>query len=496
MTTFEDSDLGGAARRPRPSVAQQRVERTAGGGRTLLPLVALGMDVLSLAVALGLAAYATSRLFTAQPSPGGDHLGVVVPLMAAGWLVSIGLLGGYDGRAFGAGSEEFRRIVNSSFVVLALVGAGCYVFSYPLERSFFFSTIVLAPPLLLNGRMILRVALKDARRRGLLCHRVMIVGAAHHVGEVKEVLDRESWLGYLVVGSLAPERTPRPADYMGPLPWQAARTAAMARALRADVVFLAGGAFSSSAEMRQLAWELEHEAIQVVIAPSVTDVSAERVRVRPVGGLPLIHLEKPRSEAAVRRAKRTFDIIGSFLLLVAFSPVFAFAAYKIRRFDGGPIVFRQERVGRENRTFRCLKLRTMVTDAEELLSRLHAEQGYEGGLFKMENDPRITAPGRWLRRYSIDELPQLVNVLRGDMSLVGPRPPLSHEVAQYDDDMARRLRVRPGMTGLWQVSGRSDLSWSEAIRLDLYYVDNWSMVQDLTILARTLGAVLGSDGAY
>ena len=166
------------------------------------------------------------------------------------------------------------------------------------------------------------------------------------------------------------------------------------------------------------------------------------------------------------------------------------------RHDRGPILFRQTRVGRDGKTFYCWKFRTMVTNAEELLADLHQQQGYEGGLFKMEDDPRVTPPGKWLRRFSLDELPQLVNVLIGDMSLVGPRPPLRHEVAQYDDDMARRLRVRPGMTGLWQVSGRSELSWSEAIRLDLYYVDNWSMFQDLTILARTFGAVFGSRGAY
>ena len=158
--------------------------------------------------------------------------------------------------------------------------------------------------------------------------------------------------------------------------------------------------------------------------------------------------------------------------------------------------FRQNRVGRDGETFHCWKFRTMVTNAEELLEDLKQQQGHEGVLFKMADDPRVTAPGRWLRRFSLDELPQLWNVLKGDMSLVGPRPPLGHEVAQYDDDMARRLRVRPGMTGLWQVSGRSDLAWSEAIRLDLYYVDNWSMFQDLTILARTFGAVFGSRGAY
>jgi lipopolysaccharide/colanic/teichoic acid biosynthesis glycosyltransferase len=159
-------------------------------------------------------------------------------------------------------------------------------------------------------------------------------------------------------------------------------------------------------------------------------------------------------------------------------------------------MFRQTRVGRDSNRFQVLKFRTMVTNAEQLLAQLHAEQGYEGGLFKMTDDPRITGPGKWLRRFSVDELPQLINVLKGDMSLVGPRPPLAHEVAQYDEDITRRLRVRPGMTGLWQVSGRSSLAWSEAVRLDLYYVDNWSMVQDLTILARTFGAVFSSRGAY
>ena len=245
-----------------------------------------------------------------------------------------------------------------------------------------------------------------------------------------------------------------------------------------------------------LSRSVDVEDIAVVIAPSVTDVSSERVSVRPVGGMPLIHLEKPRSAEAVRRAKRTFDIVCTLGLLLFFAPVFAFAAFRVWKHDRGPILFRQTRVGRDGETFRCWKFRTMVLNAESLLAELHAQEGYEGGLFKMENDPRVTPPGKWLRRFSLDELPQLVNVLKGDMSLVGPRPPLQHEVAQYDDAMARRLRVRPGMTGLWQVSGRSDLAWSEAIRLDLYYVDNWSMFQDLTILARTFGAVFGKHGAY
>ncbi len=265
----------------------------------------------------------------------------------------------------------------------------------------------------------------------------------------------------------------------------------------ADVIFLAGGALDSADQLRRIAWELEERDVQVVVAPSVTDVSAERVRVRPVGGLPLMHIDKPARGARLtcRQARASTSSGRSRCsccsLRCSSSPRSGSSCTTAAR-----CCFSQERTGRDGSTFRCLKFRSMVVDAEQRLAELHAVVGYEHGLFKMEDDPRITRPGRWLRRYSIDELPQLFNVLRGEMSLVGPRPPLPTEVARYAKDTVRRLRVRPGMTGLWQVSGRSDLAFDEAIRLDLYYVDNWSMLQDLTILARTLGAVLGSEDAY
>jgi exopolysaccharide biosynthesis polyprenyl glycosylphosphotransferase len=270
----------------------------------------------------------------------------------------------------------------------------------------------------------------------------------------------------------------------------------LAPQLKADVVFFAGGAIDSGSELRRAVWELTEHGVQVVVAPSVSDISRERVQVRPVGGLPLMHIDPPGSTDAVRWGKRLFDIIGSAALLVLFSPLLAFAAARIKSADPGPVLFHQTRVGRLGKEFQCLKLRTMVVDAEDRLLDLQNQLGYITGLFKMRDDPRITKPGRWLRRFSIDELPQLWNVLRGDMSLVGPRPPLPREVATYDYFATRRLQVRPGLTGLWQVSGRSDLSWDETVRLDLYYVDNWSMVQDLTILTRTLTAVLSSRGAY
>jgi exopolysaccharide biosynthesis polyprenyl glycosylphosphotransferase len=476
-------------------VAATRVSAPARGGLRYIPTVAFGTDLVLVtlsvfAAILGREAVPFANLPIADV---GDSLTVAGPVMIVGWVTAIFLLGGYRPQVFGAGLDEYKHMVNASMGTAAAVGIGCYLLQFELSRGFFVLCFTIGIPVLVLGRFLLRRSIHRARAHGALQHRVVIAGNEGHVDEIASVLRREKWLGYNVVGAL----TPDPGERSGiPLLGSARSIAEIAIDAEADVVFLAGGAVDSASDMRRLAWDLEHEDVAVVIAPSVTDVSSERVSVRPVGGMPLIHLEKPRSADAVRRAKRIFDIVGSLSLLFFFSPVFAFSAYKVWRFDRGPILFRQTRVGRDGKTFYCWKFRTMVTNAEELLADLHKQQGYEGGLFKMENDPRITAPGRWLRRLSLDELPQLVNVLVGDMSLVGPRPPLRHEVAQYDDDMARRLRVRPGMTGLWQVSGRSELSWSEAIRLDLYYVDNWSMFQDLTILARTWGAVFASRGAY
>jgi exopolysaccharide biosynthesis polyprenyl glycosylphosphotransferase len=243
-------------------------------------------------------------------------------------------------------------------------------------------------------------------------------------------------------------------------------------------------------------WDLEGLNVRAIVVPSLTDVSSERLKVRPVAGLPLVHVDAPRAVHASHWAKRAFDIVGSLGLMVLLSPVLLATAIAVKFHDGGPVLFRQTRIGRDGRPFSCLKFRSMVMEAERLLSDLEVNHERSSVLFKMVDDPRVTRPGKLIRRLSIDELPQLWNVLRGQMSLVGPRPPLPHEAASYGSDMRRRLRVRPGMTGLWQVSGRSDLSWDETVRLDLYYVDNWSMVQDLNILVRTVSAVLGSRGAY
>jgi exopolysaccharide biosynthesis polyprenyl glycosylphosphotransferase len=466
----------------------------------LLPFAALGLDLVAVSITMTVAGFGRNQLGALASDPQGlsSQLAVAAPLIAIAWILGIALAGGYQEKVLGAGTDEYRRVVNASFVTAAVIGIGCFVCKFDLSRGFYVLTLLVGPMLLLAGRLLLRRALNRARSRGVLSHRALIVGTEAHVDEVAEVLGRESWLGYDVVGALTPKAIHMAETQAGvPILGSADGVAEMAHTVHADVVFFAGGAVESAAELRQLAWDLEHSDCQVVVAPSLTDVSPERVRVRPVGGLPLLHLEKPRAAAAARRAKRTFDVVGSFMLLVMLSPVLLFSAIQVWRYDKGPILFKQQRIGRGGATFDCWKFRTMVIDAEARMAEILREQGAEKGVFvKIKEDPRITAPGQWLRRFSLDELPQLVNVLRGDMSLVGPRPQVQDEVALYDDVMARRLHVRPGMTGLWQVSGRSDLSLEEAIRLDLYYVDNWSMIQDLTILARTFGAVFGSAGAY
>ena len=463
-----------------------------------LPASALLLDLTIVAVAGTIAVWGRLRLpIFANSADVSPHLDTAGPLIVAGWLAVIALFGGYRTGAFGAGTDEYKRVFNASLVASGLVGVGCYIAKFPLSRGYFVLLFGLGIPTLLLGRFLLRRAIHKARARGLLQFRVVIAGTPSHIDEIAAVLHREAWLGYHVIGALTPGPERASATQSGiRVLGRCDDVTAIAEATQADVIFFAGGALRSAAQLRRIAWDLEKADVQVVVAPSVTDVSGERVRIRPVGGLPLMHLDPPRATDAARWGKRLFDLVGSLGLLVAFSPVFLVAALWIRLDEQGPVFFHQTRTGRDGREFDCLKFRTMVVDAEARLPALREAMQFEGMLFKLKDDPRVTRPGRWLRRYSLDELPQLVNVVRGEMSLVGPRPPLPREVSSYHADVLRRLRVRPGMTGLWQVSGRSDLSWSEAVRLDLYYVDNWSMLQDLSILFRTWGAVLSRRGAY
>jgi len=462
-----------------------------------LPLTATAVDLGVIFLTCG-AAVLGHGVLGFEPSPEvADSLYVVGPVIAVGWLFSLLIVGAYADEIFGAGPDEFKRIVTSSAMTAAVVGIVCYLGKFQLSRGFFVLAFCIGTPALILGRYALRKVVHRARERGSLQQTVLISGTAEHVDEIAAVLRRERWLGYTVLGALTPSSqsgdfTPGGVPVVG----ASEHVRGTARELHPDVIFFADNALGSGADLREVVWDLEERHTQVVVAPSVADISNERVRIRPVGGLPLIHIEKPRALAASRRAKRIFDVVGSLGLLLAFAPIFAFAAGRVYLHDRGPILYRHTRVGRNGQAFGCFKFRTMVQHADLLQTELMMAAGADQLLFKLKDDPRVTRPGRWLRKYSFDELPQLLNVLRGEMSLVGPRPQVADEVATYDDSMSRRLLVRPGMTGLWQVSGRSDLSVDEARRLDLYYVDNWSMLQDLSILMRTLRAVTRGSGAY
>jgi exopolysaccharide biosynthesis polyprenyl glycosylphosphotransferase len=309
----------------------------------------------------------------------------------------------------------------------------------------------------------------------------------------------ESHHGLGIVGACLPPGThSEPVKGLPPIYGNFDQVAAAVIEAGADTVVVLSCPEIDGAELRRLAWQLERDEIDLIVASTLVDVAGDRTTIRPVDGLPMLHVEHPRLKGSARLVKNLFDRVGAFLLLVAFSPLLLVLALLVRfgPRGRGPAIFRQERVGKDGRPFVLYKFRTMVVNAEARLQELRNLNDSDGELFKMRQDPRVTPVGRWLRRLSLDELPQLMNVVKGDMSLVGPRPPLAREVAGYPDDMRRRLVVKPGLTGLWQVSGRSDLSWEESMRLDVTYVENWSLAMDVAILARTVKAVVRSSGAY
>jgi len=436
-------------------------------------------------------------VWSVSPDMPGQLVGQAWPIIICGWIVILAAQGGYNLRDFGAGPDEFRRVALASIVAAGLVGLTCYLFQLPLSRGFVILTFLIGTPMLLADRYVVRLLVRRARRSGRLLHRVIAVGGPSGVSEVVDALRRNRFVGYEVVGACVPDEiTAEPQRFPVPVLGEPDALRRLCEETRADTVLVARGGYATSQELRRIGWDLEGSNIDLVVVPSLTDVAGPRIHMRPVAGLPLLHVEQPQAGAAGGLVKRLFDVGAASAALLLLSPVLLVVAAAVKLHDGGPVFFRQARVGRDGRHFGMLKFRSMVVDAENRLVDLLHQNDLDGVLFKMKADPRITRIGRFLRRYSIDELPQLVNVLRGEMSLVGPRPPLPSEVDEYARDVHRRLLVRPGLTGLWQVSGRSGLSWDESVRLDLYYVDNWSMMTDLVIMAKTVRAVLGSDGAY
>ncbi|MFI6272334.1 exopolysaccharide biosynthesis polyprenyl glycosylphosphotransferase [Micromonospora zamorensis] len=459
-------------------------------------LVVLDTTILIIALLVG---YVT-RFGDDEPTGSDVPYVLVAPGLVLAWLISLKFLGCYDDRVIGYGADEYRRVSSASLRLAGAIAIVGYIADFGVSRGFLGISFAVGTVGLEVARFAARKRLHRARSLGAgWSRKVLVVGDTAHVLELVHTLRREPYAGYQVVGACIPDALLAPvAQRLGDVPVVGSFRGIpeAATAIGADTVAVTASGELTAARLRRLGWQLEGTGVDLVVAPALTDVAGPRIHTRPVAGLPLIHVEAPEFRGARKLVKGLVDRSVSSLALALLLPLIAFIALAIKVDSRGPVLFRQVRVGRGGQEFGVFKFRTMVVNADAMLAELTARNETDGLMFKMRHDPRVTRVGRLLRKWSLDELPQLVNVLLGQMSMVGPRPPLPSEVARYDGDVARRLLVKPGMTGLWQVSGRSDLSWEDGIRLDLYYVENWSLAADLTILWKTFGAVLNGRGAY
>jgi exopolysaccharide biosynthesis polyprenyl glycosylphosphotransferase len=428
-----------------------------------------------------------------------DYLQISVAIAAA-WMVALGVYKSRDTRIVGIGIDEYRRVVSATAMLLGLIALFCFVLNIGVARGFFALALPTGLVGLLAARWSLRQWLSRQRVHGHYLSRVIVLGRPNDVRYVVSQIEKKSGAAYKVVGvALAGAHGPGAFTQGGQIFKVVGDERSVVKAVAsvdADAVIVAGPMKGGGRYIQRLGWKLEQSSTQLILTTGLTNVAGPRIHSRPVEGLPLMHVELPQYSGAKHALKRIFDVVLAAVSLVVLLPVFIFLAVMIRRDSPGPIIFRQERVGRGGEKFHMLKFRSMVETAEDDLAGLLEQNEGAGVLFKMQNDPRVTKVGRWMRKHSLDELPQIWNVLKGDMSLVGPRPPLQREVDKYQHKVLRRLYIKPGLTGMWQINGRSELNWQDSVRLDLYYVENWSLAGDLIIIWRTAKMLFRPVGAY
>lgn len=418
------------------------------------------------------------------------------------WWIMLGAWNSRQSRVLGSGPDEYKRVAAASLWLFGLVAIFSYVLRVDTARGYVGFALPVGLTGLLLARWLLRQHLNIDRLRGDRVSRLLLLGGPSAVAHLAKTLFEAPHAGYLPIAVYTPGVSEASAkrEISGlPVLGREGEVSEILGAIgtsRADAVAVSAGVQLHPQTLRHLGWELAAKNVGLIMAPALTDIAGPRIHTQQVAGLPLIHVTTPTLEGGQRVAKRMFDVTVSGALIILSLPLMAVLAALIKIDSKGPVLFRQERVGIEGTHFKMLKFRTMVVDAEHLLPQLMHQSEGNGVLFKMKNDPRVTHVGRFLRKFSLDELPQLLNIFGGSMSLVGPRPPLPREVEAYESDVRRRLLVKPGLTGLWQVSGRSNLSWQDSVRLDLYYVENWSLAADLVILLRTVRAVFRGTGAY
>ncbi len=412
--------------------------------------------------------------------------------LVVAWMWVLSLIDSRSYRVIGNGNAEYMRIVDSSFRLFGVIAIFAFLLRVDIARGFLLLSLPVGVLLLVLERWLWRKWLVAKRQYGEYCARVLLVGSEASVAHIARELQRTPSAGYHVVGACVPSgRIAATIDGTDiPIMGNVNAVDRAILATGADTVAVTSTDELPPDKVKQISWGLEAGKQHLVLAPSIIDIAGPRIHTRPVAGLPLIHVETPRFSRGQRFAKRSVDLAASLVGVILISPLLAFLAMSVRLSSEGPVFFRQTRIGLGGREFPMIKFRSMVVNAEELLAELESQQRDVGNevLFKMKDDPRVTPIGRIMRKFSLDELPQLFNVIGGSMSLVGPRPPLPKEVALYADHVHRRFLAKPGITGLWQVSGRSTLSWEDSVRLDLSYVENWSLIGDVVILAKTAKA--------
>jgi len=458
--------------------------------------VLVASDLLS-AVVAALAAFYTRPH---QRTGVGDALAHYGPLIVPiPWLLGLWAAKAYDSCALGSGSDEFKRVGRTALWLVAALGLVSFWVHADIARGYVLVSVPTAAFLTAVGRHFSRRVLHGLRSRGRCMQRVVGVGSEAQLVHLANQFQREPWDGLEMVAACLPDGQPAGllAEAGVPVLGTLKDVVSVASLVDADAVAAAACPEMYGPGLRRLAWHLEGTNLDLMIAPGLAEVAGPRIHMRPSAGLSMLVVEQPQMSGIGRITKACVDRVLAALALIVLSPLFAIVAAAVRATSQGPALFRQTRVGKDGQEFTLFKFRSMTVGAEHQVDALgDLNQNADGLLFKVRDDPRVTKVGALLRKYSIDELPQLINVVRGDMSLVGPRPPLPREVARYEDHVHRRLMVKPGLTGLWQVSGRSDLTWEESVRLDLRYVENWSLALDLMILWKTVFAVLKGAGAY
>lgn len=492
-------DVAIAAQRQRPRTAAARAEHHQRAHARQIALTDVAIVLIAVFGAHLLRFGFSDEQVTIRDSTLGLEFGYLLTstLIAGGWLLALQLFGSRDPSVLGTGAAEYRRIADATVRVFGVIAILSLIFQIEFGRFYLLLALPAGLAMLILARVLWRRWLRAKRRSGEFLQTAIVIGDRGKTEHIAREILREPESGIRIVGAVTTRGSARPLVGGVPVIGSFDDVLEIIDATDVDAVILSTADAITPQQTRQLGWILDQKHIDLIVAPALTDIAGPRIHTRPVAGLPLIHVGYPRFEAPQRVAKRTFDIVSALGLILVFAPVMLAVAIAVKASSRGPVFYTQERVGLRGKPFRMLKFRSMAPDADQHLKELLEQQGKsDQPLFKVNEDPRVTPVGRVIRKYSLDELPQFFNVLTGTMSLVGPRPQRDAEVELYDDHAHRRLFMKPGLTGLWQVSGRSDLSWEDAIRLDLYYVENWSITTDIVIVARTLAVLIRPSGAY